>query len=55
LVSGTIEDRESHAKVNAQEERMFAILMEYRRRAAEALIKDMDQLARILESSLRNL
>ena len=55
LVSGTIEDRESHAKVEAQEERMFAILMEFRRRAAEALIKDMDQLARILESSLRNL
>lgn len=54
LVSGTIEDREAHGKVSSQEERMFAILLEYRRRLADALIKDMDQLARTLENSLRN-
>lgn len=53
LVSGTIEDREAHGKVNSQEERMFAILLEYRRRLADALIKDMDQLARTLMDSLR--
>ena len=54
LVSGTIEDREAHGKVESQEERMFAILLEYRRRLADALIKDMDQLVRTLENSLRN-
>jgi hypothetical protein len=53
LVSGTIEDREAHGKVQAQEERMFAILLEYRRRLADALIKDMDQMARTLMDSLR--
>lgn len=54
LVAGTIEDREAHGKVESQEERMFAILLEYRRRLADALIKDMDQLARTLMDSLRN-
>jgi hypothetical protein len=54
LVSGTIEDREAHGKVQAQEERMFAILLEYRRRMADALIKDMDQLAKTLADTLRN-
>lgn len=54
LVAGTIEDREAHGKVGSQEERMFAILLEYRRRLADALIRDMDQLARTLENSLRS-
>jgi hypothetical protein len=54
LVSGTIEDREARGKIESQEERMFAILLEYRRRLAEALIKDMDQLARILAETLRS-
>lgn len=54
LVSGTIEDREAHGKVESQEERMFAILLEYRRRLADAIIRDMDQLARTLENSLRS-
>lgn len=53
LVAGTIEDREAHGKVESQEERMFAILLEYRRRLADALIRDMDQLARTLMDSLR--
>jgi hypothetical protein len=52
-VSGTIEDREAHGKVKSQEERMFAILLEYRRRLADALVRDMDQLARTLADSLR--
>jgi hypothetical protein len=54
LVAGTIEDREAHGKVESQEERMFAILLEYRRRLADALIRDMDQLARTLSETLRN-
>jgi hypothetical protein len=53
LVSGTIEDREAHGKVKSQEQRMFAILLEYRRRMADALIRDLDQLVRTLENSLR--
>ena len=54
LVQGTIEDREAHGKRNSQEERMFAILLEYRRRLADALVRDVDNLVVTLRDSLKN-
>ena len=53
LVSGTIEDREARGKKTSSSERMFAIMLEYRRRLADALVRDVDNLALTLRDLLR--